>query len=141
MLNVTSLLYDYNWDMQSFYGHSKGERWYEMSTRVEMASFNCLKSNSQQLLGKHLKEKTQKTIQRQKTSLSLHPVSQRATMQGMSSPKQPCGETTIFRNYTFDQHQTTGPTSKQTHCLNFFHGGQQYESTALELRRKMSTSA
>lgn len=100
MLNLTRLLSDYNWDMQSFYGHSKGGRWYEMSTRVETASFHCLKSNSLQLLGKHLKEKAQKTIQCQKTSLSLHPVSQRATMQGMSSPKQPCGGTTISRNYT-----------------------------------------
>lgn len=126
-LNVAHLLSDENWDMQSFYGHSKGGRWYEMPTGVETASFHCPKS-IRQLPGKQLKEKAQKTIQHQKNITELAPVSQRATMQGMSSPKQPCRGTAIYRNYPSDQRQTTGSTSKQTHCLTFFHGGPQYKS-------------
>lgn len=62
MLNVTHLLMAYNWDVQSFSGLTQEEggrkcwqgwKW----DRGTMASFNCLKSNSLQLLGNFWRRK------------------------------------------------------------------------------------
>lgn len=62
MLNVTHLLSAYNWDVQSFSGLTQGEggrkcwqgwKW----DGGTMVSFNCLKSNSLQLLGNFWRRK------------------------------------------------------------------------------------